>query len=202
MQWTITRRLKVAVETIPSRLGQPISIVEFDALPCDNSHRYEIENGLLLVSQRPTSRVSRAINRLLIQLDSQLPEEWEAFAGIEAELTGKSPRRVPDVVVAPVDIDDQPRIRSDQIALAVEIATSGESAVRDYSIKAGEYAANRIAHYWVIDLIDTESVGLTIYTLDDTGEYRITPRATGTVHVPEPFPLTIDLNALTGRRTR
>ncbi len=191
----------MTVEMVPSPRGRPITVAEFDALPTDTSQRYEIENGLLLVNARPAPPHSRAIKRLLMQLDSQLPEAWEAFAEIEAELSGRSPRRVPDVVVGPTDIVDQARIRSDQIALAVEVASSGESAVRDYSIKAGEYAANRIAHYWVIDLIDVESVGLTIYTLDDTGAYRITPRATGTVHVDEPFPLTIDLNSLTGRRT-
>ncbi|MFC4373241.1 Uma2 family endonuclease [Nocardia halotolerans] len=191
----------MTVEMAPSPRGRPITVAEFDALPTDTSQRYEIENGLLLVNARPAPPHSRAIKRLLMQLDSQLPEQWEAFAEIEAELNGRSPRRVPDVVVGPADIDDQLRIRSDQIALAVEVASSGESAVRDYSIKAGEYAANRIAHYWVIDLIDIESVGLTIYTLDDTGGYRITPRATGTVHMSEPFPLTIDLSALTGRRT-
>ncbi|MFD3701615.1 Uma2 family endonuclease [Nocardia sp. NPDC058658] len=191
----------MTVEMVPSPRGRPITVAEFDALPTDTSQRYEIENGLLLVNARPAPPHSRAIQRLLVQLNGQLPSGWEAFAEIEAELSGKSPRRVPDVVVGPVEIDEQARIRSDQIALAVEVASSGESAVRDYSIKAGEYAANRIAHYWVIDLIDAESVGLTIYTLDDDGDYRITPRATDTVHVNEPFPLTIDLNVLTGRRT-
>jgi Uma2 family endonuclease len=112
---------------------------------------------------------------------------------------GRSPRRVPDVVVVPTDIDEQIRIHPEQIALAIEIASSDESAVRDYSIKAGEYAANGIDHYWVIDIVDLESVGLTVYTLDaDTGEYRITPRSTGIVRQEAPFPLVIDLDALAG----
>ncbi|MFC6010513.1 Uma2 family endonuclease [Nocardia lasii] len=191
----------MAVEMVLSPSGRPITVAEFDALPTDTNYRWEIENGLLLRTARPAPPHSRAIQRLLAQVNAQLPDGWEAFAEIEAELGGRSPRRVPDVVVGPVDIDQQSRIRADQIALAVEVASSGESAVRDYSIKAGEYAANRIAHYWVIDLIDVESVGLTIYTLDDTDGYRITPRATGTVSLVEPFPLTIDLVALAGRRT-
>ncbi|MGV9677660.1 Uma2 family endonuclease [Nocardia sp. NPDC003482] len=177
-----------------------ITVEEFDALPVDTAHRYEIENGFLLVNARPAPLHSRAVTRLVAQLDSQLPTGWEAFAELEAELAGRSPRRVPDLVVAPVEVDEQTRVRSEQIALAVEIATSGESAVRDYAVKAGEYAANKIAHYWVIDILDPESVGLTIYTLDTTGEYHITPRATGIVTVESPFPLTVDLGALTERR--
>jgi hypothetical protein len=190
----------MTVEMAPVPYREPISVEEFDALPVDTSHIYEIENGLLLVNARPAPPHSRVIKRLAMQLDGQLPSGWESFPEIEAELTGRSPRRVPDMVVAPVEVDEQPRVRSEQIALAIEIASSGESAVRDYAIKAGEYAANKIAHYWVIDILDGESVGLTIYTLDTTGEYHITPRATGVVRVDAPFPLTIDLDALAGRR--
>ncbi|MBO0853193.1 MAG: Uma2 family endonuclease [Nocardia sp.] len=182
------------------RHERPISVEDFDALPVDTDHRYELENGSLLVIARPAPPHSRAIKRLLPQLDDQLPPELEAFSELETELTGRSPRRVPDVVVARVEVVEQPRIRAEQIVLAVEIATSGESAVRDYAIKAGEYAANGIAHYWVIDILDADSAGLTIFTLDAEGAYRITPRATGTVTVAEPLPMTIDLDALTGPR--
>jgi Uma2 family endonuclease len=190
----------MTVETAPIPHPRSITVEEFDALPVDTSHRYEIENGVLLANARPAPPHSRAIKRLTHQLDDQLPPGMESFAELEAELVGRSPRRVPDVVVAPGEVDEQPRIRAEQIALAIEIATSGESAVRDFSIKAGEYAANSIAHYWVIDILGAEPAGLTIYTLDSEGNYHITPRATEVVKVDAPFPLTIDLDALTGRR--
>lgn len=190
----------MTVEMAPIPHGQPITVQEFDVLPVDTSHRYEIENGFLLVNARPAPPHSRVIKRLLVQLDDQLPPGLEAFAELEAELSGRSPRRVPDVVVGPVEVDQQTRIRSEQIALAIEIASSGESAVRDYAIKVGEYAANGIAHYWVIDILDTESVGLTIYTLGESGGYQITPRTTGVVDIAAPFPLKIDLEALAARR--
>lgn len=186
----------------PISHGQPISVEEFDALPVDNSHRYEIENGLLLVNARPAPPHSRAIKRLAAQLDNQLPPGLESFPELEAELPiGGSPRRAPDLVVAPIEVDEQVRVLSEQIALIVEVASSGDSAVRDCTTKASEYAANGIAHYWVIDILDTEAPGLTVYTLDGAGGYRITPRATGIVKVEQPFPLTIDLDDLTARRT-
>jgi Uma2 family endonuclease len=190
----------MTAEMASSLHRQAITVQEFDALPVDTSHRYEIENGFLLVNARPAPPRSRAIIRLISQLNNQLPDGLEAFAELEAELVGRSPRRVPDIVVAPDEVDEQPRVRSEQIALAIEVASSGESAVRDYSIKAGEYADNKIAHYWVIDILGTEPAGLTAFTLDTTGEYHITPRVTGIVRLEAPFPVTIDLNALTGRR--
>lgn len=191
----------MTVETAPIPHPRSITVEEFDALPVDTSHRYEIENGVLLVNARPAPPDSRAIFRLMLQLHAQVPQGLEPFAELEAELIGRSPRRVPDVVVAPVEVDEQARIRADRIALAIEIATSGESAMRDYAVKAREYAENSIAHYWVIDILDTESAaGLIAYTLDSEGNYRIAPRVTGVVTVDTPFPLTIDLDDLTTRR--
>lgn len=190
----------MTAETASIPHERPISVDEFDALPIDTDYRYEIENGFLLVNARPAPPHSRAIKRLLHQLDDQLPPELESFAELEAELIGRSPRRVPDVVVAPVEIVERARIRADEIVLVVEIATSGESAVRDFAIKAREYAANGIAHYWVIDILDGDPAGLTIFTLDTEGNYQIGPRATGSVTVTDPFPLTIDIDALTGPR--
>lgn len=73
-----------------------------------------------------------------------------------------SPRRVPDVVVVGSEVGDRTRLRAEQIQVAIEIATSGESAVR--------------------------------------GKYRIAPRATGSVTLTDPFPLTIELDGLVGGR--
>ncbi|WP_158607841.1 Uma2 family endonuclease [Nocardia panacis] len=193
----------MTAEWVPTSHGEPISVREFDALPVDTSHRYEIENGLLLVNARPAPKHSRALSRTVEQLNAQLPEGWEAFAEVEAEFSGRSPRRVPDIVVIPVEAAEQTRIRSDQIALAIEVATSGQSAVRDYIVKSREYAANNIACYWVIDLLDVDGdeVGLTIYTLEEPGKYTYGPRLSGTVVVSEPFPLKLDLNAIVGQRS-
>ncbi|QLY32286.1 Uma2 family endonuclease [Nocardia huaxiensis] len=194
----------MTVEMQPIPHMRPITVEEFDALPVDNSVIYEIENGFLLVNARPAPPHSRVLRRLANQIDNQLPNGWEAFEELDAELpVGKSPRRSPDLVVAPEAVDQQVRVRSDQIVLAVEISSSGESAVREYSLKAGEYAANGIPHYWVIDLLDLEgsAVGLTVFVLGDNGRYEIQPRVTGTVDVDEPFPLTIDLDALIVRKS-
>ncbi|WP_433682648.1 Uma2 family endonuclease [Nocardia sp. CA-119907] len=96
--WAKSGPMKVEIVPIPH--GQPISVQEFDALPIGTSHRYEIENGHLLVSACPAPSHRRAITRLVFQLERQLPTGWEAFAEIEAELpVGRCQRRAPDVVV-------------------------------------------------------------------------------------------------------
>ncbi|WP_188136076.1 Uma2 family endonuclease [Lentzea indica] len=110
---------------------------------------------------------------------------------------GKSPRRVPDVVVGPSDWEDT-TLDPSEIALAVEIVSPGESASRDYITKPHEYAANGIPVTWVID-IQQDRVSLAAFVLTDTGEYQV-PELEYGVFTGEVAGITvkIDLDALTG----
>ena len=184
-----------------AREGLPISVEEFDELPVDSSHRLEIEDGRLLVMNRPAGRHSKAAQRLAGQLNNQLPKDLEAIVEFEAELAaGPSPRRVPDVVVCIEECSDNVRIRADEIRLAIEIVSPGESAARDYIKKPAEYAANGIPATWVID-IQENPITLTVYTLDDTGQYHFTSPITGSYTGPVGgHEVTVDLDALTRSR--
>jgi Uma2 family endonuclease len=190
------------LSTALEREGLPISIEEFDELPMDNSHCLEIEDGRLLVMNRPAGPHIKAAQRLVSYLNDQLPDELEAMIEFQAELTGPSPRRIPDVVVCPTEASDQLRVRADQILLAVEVVSPGESAARDYIKKPAEYAANGIPATWVID-IQENPITLTVYTFDDSGQYHfsslITGSYTGMVGGHE---VTIDLDVLTGPRRK
>ncbi|MEV6608120.1 Uma2 family endonuclease [Kutzneria sp. NPDC051319] len=190
------------MSTALDRQGLPISIQEFDELPADSSHRFEIEDGRLLVMIRPAGPHIKAARRLANCLDEQLPDDLESMVEFEAELSGPSPRRIPDVVVCFSEVGDQVRIRGEEILLAVEIVSPGESAARDYIRKPAEYAANGIPITWVID-IQERPHSLTVYTLDDSGQYHfsslITGSYTGMVGGHE---VTIDLDSLTGPRRK
>lgn len=190
------------VSTALAREGHPISIVEFDELPPDGSHRLEIEDGRLLVINRPAGPHIAAAQRLVSYLNDQLPDELEAMMEFQAELAGPSPRCVPDVVVCVTEARDQVRVRADQILLAVEIVSPGESAARDYIKKPAEYAANGIPTTWVID-IQENPLSLTVYTLDDTGQYHFTSPMTGSyTGAVDGHQVTVDLDALSGPRRK
>jgi Uma2 family endonuclease len=180
------------------RPGQSISVASFDALPIDPTVRREIENGRYVEMNRPAGAHARAAARLVRLLDPQLPSELEAFAEPLVDLpVGRSPRRVPDVVIGPSDWDDTILLAS-RIALAIEIVSPGESASRDYITKPHEYAANGIPVTWVID-IQQDRVSLAEFVLGDTGEYSVPEleygEFTGKV---AGVSITIDLDALTG----
>ncbi|GAA0645554.1 Uma2 family endonuclease [Kutzneria viridogrisea] len=182
--------------------GSPISVEEFDVLPADNAYRLEIEDGRLLVMNRPAGPHIKAAQRLVSYLNDELPDELEAMVEFQAELTGPSPRRIPDLVVCAAEVCEQVRVRADQILLAVEIVSPGESAARDYIKKPAEYAANGIPTTWVLD-IQENPISLTVYALDETGRYHITTPITGTyTGAIAGHPVTLDLTALTGPRRR
>jgi Uma2 family endonuclease len=190
------------LSTALAREGLPISIEEFDGLPVDSSHRLEIEDGRLLVMNRPAGPHIAAAQRLVSFLNDQLPDELEAMIEFQTELAGPSPRRIPDLVVCATEARDQMRVHADQILLAVEVVSPGESASRDYIKKPAEYSANGIPTTWVID-IQENPLSLTVYTLDDTGQYHFTSLITGTYTGPVGgHEVTIDLDALTGPRRR
>jgi Uma2 family endonuclease len=190
------------VSTGLAREGLPISIEEFDGLAVDGPHRLEIEDGRLLVMNRPAGPHIAAAQRLVSYLNDQMPDEFEAMMEFQAELAGPSPRRIPDLVVCLTEARDQLRVRADQILLAVEVVSPGESAARDYIKKPAEYAANGIPITWVID-IQEDPLSLTVYTLDDTGQYHFSSPITGTYNgAVGGHEVTIDLDSLTGPRRK
>lgn len=176
--------------------GQPVSLAEFDALPEDNTRRYEIENGLLLVNARPAAPHVKAASRLLVQIASQLPPGVEVVAEPEMELPEPSPRRVPDIAVVPSDWDSA-RIAGEQVVLAVEIVSPGESWFRDYVKKPAEYAAGGVRALWVVDVLQQPNT-LTAYTLaEGETEYRLHAPLTGLCSPQAPWSVQIDLEKLT-----
>jgi Uma2 family endonuclease len=178
--------------------GQRITPAEFDRLPVDTDHRYEIEDGLLLVNARPAAPHAKAASRLVRQLGGQLPADVEVVVEPEAELPGPSPRRVQDLAIVPTDWGSA-RVRADQISLAIEIVSPGESWFRDYLKKPAEYAQAGILFLWVVDVIQQPPT-LTPYThAEGDTEYHLGAPLTGTCNPPAPWPLRVDLDALVTR---
>jgi len=175
-----------------------LTVEEFAALPEDNSRRYELEEGVLIVSPRPAQPHQRIIKRLVTALDDQLPREWEAQGEVEVIVDdrGLGTVRVPDVIVTHAD-DERAQVPAADVLLAVEIISPG-SRRRDTVVKPVEYAEAGIPHYWVIDLEPPAS--LAVFHLAGDFGYQESPAVTGTFVTAEPFPLRVDLAALTARR--
>ena len=127
------------------RVGEPMTLDEFLALPEDSSCRYELADGALRVKASPPQARLRAAYRLVHQLNEQLAGGLEAFAE-------------PDVVVKPDALKGRVRIPDVAVILA------------PYQLVEG----NR--------------------------HYRQRRPLTGVVDFSLPWPLTLDLDALTAPR--
>ncbi len=164
----------------------------------DESHRYEVVDGRLVVSPLERLLNVKTGHRLGRQLDPQLPAEWAAMreTGIRLGRNG----RIPDLIVARLDGPaplEQVGLDAADVCLAVEIV-SPSSRRRDRAAKPAEYAAAGIPAFWRLET-DPELV-LHTFLLQDGG-YVPGPVLTGVGEVRCPYAVTIDVPALLGPGT-
>lgn len=113
-------------------------------------------------------------------------------------------RPEPDVIVVDGEIVRDPgrtRFPAASVRLAVEVV-SEESLTRDRETKPVKYARARIPHYWRVENHDGRAVVHVFELEPSTGAYAYT--STGIFHdrmkVSVPFPVVLDLTAITARR--
>lgn len=180
-----------------------LTIADFAALPEDDEHRWELQEGSLLKMPNPWPRHLRASGRLSTQLEVQLPPGLEPVPGIDIDL-GLAPSnqpghaRRPDLIVVEsgtVDrAEDEGRlIRASEVLIVVEIVSPG-SVRMDNVIKRGEYADAGIGYYWIIDL----DRPISLVACHQAGElgYADDGEFTGTYRATDPFEIEIDLGKL------
>jgi len=174
-----------------------LNVEEFSQLPEDNSRRYELQEGVLIVSPRAAWLHQRVLLHLTWALQPQLPAECPMATDMEVVVDAGFPAtiRVPDLVIArPGAVTgNPPRLSADQVLVAVEIISPGSRGT-DTRQKPGEYADAGIPHYWVIDL--DEPLSLAAYHQAGVFGYQEAPAVTGVFETTGPFPLRIDLTEL------
>ncbi|GLZ41648.1 Uma2 family endonuclease [Actinokineospora sp. NBRC 105648] len=168
------------------------------------THGYtELLEGRLLTSPSPDRRHMKASGELYEQVDGQLPDHLSVVQDLDIDLRflpagqpGFSRR--PDLIVhsraAGDRVDEQGGlIRADEVLVVIEIVSPG-SRRTDRITKYAEYAEAGIPHYW---LVDTERpTSLLACHLTEQFGYQQRQEATGLFTTDEPFPLTVDLDAL------
>ena len=184
-----------------NRPGSLLTLDDWLALPEDEKSRYELQEGVLLVSPRAARRHQLAAQRLAQQLDAQLPAEWESVLDMEVVVHAAHPPtvRVPDLVVTRVG-GPEDRLTAADVLLAVEIISPGSRNV-DLHLKPWEYAEAGIPHYWVVDL-DPPAPSITVFHLGapEIG-YVEGPATVGQLVTTTPCTLHIDIPALVAPRS-
>lgn len=201
--WIGTSELAVVTPTEGRIMTTPrpdrlLTLADWDALPEDNSRRYELVEGELHIMPRPAINHQAASLRIGIQLQPQLQEDrWLVLPDSEVVINShhRPTIRVPDLAVIPVKPGDRrPRFDASEAALVLEII-SPSSVHADRMTKYDEYEKAGIGRYWIINLDDPAT--LTAYRLVD-GKYEIEAAGTGPVTIEfEGQPLTLNVGKLT-----
>jgi Uma2 family endonuclease len=173
-------------------------------LPEDEFHRYEIDDGVLIVSPRPSSPHQAASYRITRLLDDAIEAAGLDLAVIQEVDTVTGHRgdwlKVPDVLVVTGDAFDAQPQEYDvaDVVLAVEISGSRQSRNRDFGEKLSAYADVGIENYWIVELYPVPRT--TAFALKD-GRYEELAVFDDLHLLARPFPVEIDPSRLLNRRS-
>ncbi|QUQ71757.1 Uma2 family endonuclease [Kutzneria sp. CA-103260] len=181
----------------------PMTIAEYERLPEDTEHRWELQEGSLVMSPRPRPLHVSALGELGDQMKPQLAGNLRAYAEMEVNLELRPPdapgnARCPDLIVIELETARRAQregrlVRASEVLLAVEIVSPG-SVRMDNITKRGEYADAGIPYYWIIDLNDPVSL-IDCHLAGEFG-YQDNGGVTGEFVTSVPFPLRIHLDRL------
>ncbi|HEY2641659.1 MAG TPA: Uma2 family endonuclease [Streptosporangiaceae bacterium] len=167
--------------------GQPFTVDELDLMP-DDGRRYELLDGVLIVSPRPRVIHQEVAAELTMQLRALCPPDLRVIPEPAVQLT-KITEFDPDIVVI-----RQEHIRDTKIMapplLIVEVR-SPSTALIDLNRKKSAYAKFGVPSYWIVNP-DPDRPELTVFELEGS-EYREAGRVSGRNPFPaqKPFPVEI-----------
>ena len=174
--------------------GLPFTVDELDRLPNDGRH-YELLDGVLVASPRPTTIHQFAAFQLGKILDDACPQDLCVMLEPAVQLTATTTEFAPDLVVVPVDEVGDAKFTRPPL-LVVEIR-SPSTAIIDLNRKKAAYERFGVPSYWIVDPNPTQPE-LTIFELRD-GRYAAVAVTTASLTVERPFPITITPAQLTSR---
>ncbi len=176
--------------------GQPFTVADLDRLP-DDGRRYELLDGGLVVSPRPTTLHRYVAFRLARVLDDACPVDYCVVPEPAVEL-GPQTEFDPDLVVITTDQVQGAKLIEPPL-LVVEVRSSSTALV-DLNRKKDAYARFGVPSYWIVDP-EPAGPAFTIFELQD-GKYVLEAKTTGPFTARRPFPVSIVPASLTSRLHR
>ena len=142
--------------------GEPFTVDDLERMP-EDGRRYELIDGMLIVSPAPNVPHQRVAFVLGIQLEGACPDDLVVFAApVNIRFSFRSAVE-PDVVVARAA--DSTGVRLTQMPLLVAEVLSPDSVLRDLNLKKAAYERFGIPSYWVVDP-DVDRPRLQAFELD------------------------------------
>ena len=165
--------------------GRPFTVAELDQMP-DDGRRYELLDGVLVVSPRPTTVHQVVAGRLYSVLSSACPEDLCVVPEPAVEL-GPQTEFDPDLVVVRMDQVGGAKFTEPPL-LVIEIR-SPSTALIDLNRKKAAYERFGVPSYWIVNP-DPPQPELTVFELRD-GRYALAAKTLGLFTADRPFTVTV-----------
>jgi Uma2 family endonuclease len=146
--------------------GQLFTVDDLDRMP-DDGRRYELVDGVLIVSPAPQVPHQLVLAELIVLLHGACPPGLFAVPGPGVRMSGDT-ELIPDLVVIRQDQLSAPRVTRPPL-LAVEIQSSS-TALFDLNTKKAVYERFSIESYWIV-VPDVDQPELIAFELRD-GRYE------------------------------
>lgn len=183
------------METMTATNSGPMTVQDLEGMP-DDGRRYELIDGVLIVTPAPGTRHQKIALRLGWLLDIACPDEYEVLTAPYAVHVGVNVELQPDVLVGRLTDFTEKDLPHPPV-LVVEVSSPSTTLI-DRNVKKAAYERMGVPSYWIIDPAGPR---LTVFELDDTGGYVETATVTGTqvYEARQPFPVRIVSADLLGR---
>jgi Uma2 family endonuclease len=164
-----------------------LTVADMADMP-DDEFRYELDDGVLIVSPAPSSLHQLAVTRLALMLSAACPAELVVLAGVGVNIT-RFQHRVPDLAVVRSD-SFETVFQEGPPVLAVEVA-SPRTRLYDRNRKKDIYEGFGISSYWIVTP-ERDRPDLIVFELR-SGKYELVAQVTGddAFEVKLPFPVAI-----------
>lgn len=171
-----------SMTTLP--FGRPLTRADLEDLP-DDGHRYELIDGVLVVSPSPRIRHQDMVGNLHLLLRAGCPSHLKVVLAPFDVALADDTVVIPDLLVA-----DRTQFTDKELPgpplLAVEVLSPSTRRF-DLLLKRDRFQSAGVASYW---LIDPEGPSVTVLELRD-GAYVEVARSVGSeaCEVTQPYPL-------------
>lgn len=174
-----------AVTTLPH--GRALTVADLEAFPEDETHRYELIDGILIVSPSPRVRHQIISASLLVQLTVACPADLRVLTAPTDVVLAEDTLLVPDLVVAPKADFSEKNLPTAPL-LAVEILSPNTRLI-DLNVKHDRYRRAGVRSYWVVE---PEEPRLTAWELRNGDYVRVADVGGDQAFVTDrPFAITI-----------
>jgi Uma2 family endonuclease len=180
----------MGVMTVPdvwSGQDRALTVEDMENMP-DDEFRYELDDGVLIVSPAPSRLHQLAVTRLAVILTAACPAEFAVLAGVGVNIS-RFQHRVPDVAVVRAG-SFETFFEEAPPELVVEVA-SPRTRLYDRNRKKDVYEGFGIPAYWIVEP-DRDRPELTVFEMR-SGKYEQAAHVSGDdeCRAAVPFPVTI-----------